>query len=398
VGGEACFQNGARCSAPQGSNRHGAEAWALHLKVGTELVPFRNDMLLDLPAQQELVFYVPEGDQLDYTKEKLPLYEDNTGSYTIRVTRLYGMPPRQPIKGAQILNRTKDSYCRKAMVGLLGDLKKLGATHAAFSLDLVHSQGSILPATNSADSFCVGKAVETAHELGLEAILRVSLSGDPADPKTAKAFRAELEKTLRTSAALASALAVDLLVFGPGMIPPGPGGAEELAQLLSALHGSFFGKLAYAATPEDLKRLEPAFFSTCCDLTALAAQWPLSTEPLPAPKDLKVAWKPYLLSIKTLSDAATSPVLLLDAPAAPAKTYCAKWPSLLGTAGDEAQGEACQTAVYTAFSDLFFRENPSLTAGHVVKDFAIPGERPSDFSPIDHKALEILDNVWHQKQ
>jgi hypothetical protein len=281
VAGELCFQNGARCSAPQGTNRRGAEAWALHLKVGNELVPFRNDMLLDLPAEQELVFYVPEGDQLEYTKDKLPLYEDNSGSYTIRVTRLYGMPPRKPIQGAQLLNRTKDSYCRKAVTGLLGDVKKLGATHAAFSLDLVHNQGSILPASNSADTFCIGKAVETAHELGLEAILRVGLSGDPVDPTAAKAFRVELEKTLRSTAALASALGVDLIVFGPGMVPPGPGGPEELAQMISALHGSFFGKLAYAATPADLRRLQPDFFTTCCDLAAVSADWPLSTDAAP---------------------------------------------------------------------------------------------------------------------
>lgn len=391
VAGTVCSQGTSRCAAPGGSTVPGAETWALHVKLGKELVLFRDGMLIDVAEPVKLEFFVPEGDQLEHSDDKLGLYEDNNGAYTITVTRHPGTPEFKLRKGALISSSSPDGYCSPKISEALARLQKLGGNTAAFSYYLVRKQDSISPDWLTPRLFCLARAVEKARDAGLGTALVVKFPAWTSDwnPRT---YLEELRLSVLGLASIAEASRIDTLFLGPGIAPViKKEGSNALLGIFNELHGRYFGRLALLVNSAEFPLVDQALLAGCCDFVAVVPDWSISSNPMPQEKELAKAWGPWKLEMRKLSDASGLRLFLVDAPAYESRSSCAQRPG--ESRSYSGKNDLCQANAYKGFFRAFADEGAYL-AGYILKEIPIPEEKLSDYSPLGRMAEEVLLNAW----
>jgi len=399
VSGGICTQGRERCAPPRGSDLPGEEAWALHLKLGDQLVPFRDEMVLSVDTQTELVFYLPEGDSEDYDEDKLPLYADNRGSFGIEVLE-NEIPPQAGLGSGVVLRAaTADAWCGAGVGEQVKALAALGADSVLLPVPYLTDGVTLWPGTRTPRALCLVRATHAAREHGLS--VGWSLELERADrgplaelePPDRVAFLAGYGEMARLYAGLAASEEVELLSAGKGLVSltRTPEDRRDLLRLFLGLHTRYYGLLTYTARHEELAVLEPSFWTTCCDRVGVVPGWSLSDATLPASAPLVVAWAPYVEALRRTFEATGLRLALVDAPAYPATTACAWRP--LDTVDGRIPDELCQREAYRAWFQVFGEDAAAFVSDAFLGEVIVGGPA-SPLSPLGRLAEEIVRDAW----
>jgi len=400
VGGRVCYQGVDRCAPPRGSDVPGDEAWALHLNLGDELLPYRDGMVLSVDEATELVFYLPEGDSEEYDDDKLPLYADNQGAFRIEVEerptpRRAGLHP-----GGVVGSAAADEWCGPEVVEGMKRVAETGARRVLLSVPHLTDGRTVWPGSRTPRTLCLVRATEAAREHGLS--VGWSVEVEPADrspraaldPRDRDAFFTAYGELARLFAGLARAEDVDLLSPAGGFaaLTSEPEDRQRWLRLFLDLHTRYFGTLFYTADRTELEQLDPDFWKNCCDRVGVRPDFSLSDATLPTTQQLVDAWGPHLETLDALFRDTGLRVVLVGAPMYSATTRCAYRPATAALPG-RIPDELCQVEAYRAWFEVFGSEAARFASDHFLGEVTVTGPR-SLFSPLGRLAEEILVDAW----
>lgn len=401
-GGEVCYQDTNRCSAPRGSDIPGEEAWGLHLRMKDGLLPFRDGMVVTVTTPQELVFFLPEGEDLEYSPEEKGLYQDNKGSYKIHVQVLTTPPHADFSRSVRLQGRAPSSYCDKGLEPQLEFMKTLGANSITLEILMDIAGSSLTPDPETTSYFCLVDATRRAHRMGLKVTWQIKYSPldfpdtesflPPGEDGLNQFFR-NLEIGLEAWADLAGMEKVETLIPAGGftLLTRDEELRSRWLRIFIGLHARFFGGLVYEASPHELEILPPEFWQACCDQIGVRGDFALSQARLPRHQDLVDAWSLPVSRMEDLFEKTGLRILMIDAPGYPRAPACASAPR--GVKGQELD-EDCQPIAYRALFQTLGPMAGVSIAGHIIKEINLPGERRSPFSPLGGITQEVLKNEW----
>ncbi len=399
VGGRVCLQGADRCAPPRGSDVPGDEAWALHIKLKDELIPYRDGMILSVEEESLLTFYLPEGDTEAYDDDKMPLYVDNRGAFRIEVEerptpRAEGLQP-----GIGVAAVGADGWCAPDVPAGMKRLAELGARQVLLPIPHLTDGRTIWPGTRTPRVLCLVRATEAAREHGLSVAWSVEVdpvdkSGrETLDPKDHEQFFAAYAELARVFAGLAQAEGVDLLSAAGGLaaLTRTEEDRQRWASLFLDLQTRFFGPLFYTADRVELGQLDAAFWRTCCDRIGVRPTYSLSDATLPSAQQLAAAWEPHIAPLQAIFDETGLRLVLVDAPAYAATTRCAYRPTdpVPGRITDE----LCQLEAYRSWFEIFAPAAAGFASDYFLREIPVTGP-PSPFSPLSRLAEEILLDAW----
>ncbi len=399
VEGRVCYQGADRCAPPRGSDVPGDEAWALHLKLGDKLIPYRDGMIVSVDEETELVFYLPEGDTEVYDDDKLPLYGDNQGAYRIEV-EVHPTPQDATFRAGVVISpESANGWCEPAVDATMKHLAELGTRQVLLPIPHLTDGRTIWPGPRTPRVLCLVRATEAAREQGLS--VGWSVEVNPADrspradldPPDRDAFLAAYAELARVFAGLAQAEGVDLLSAGGGFaaLTRSPEDQARWLSLFLDLHTRFFGTLFYTADRTELDQLEPSFWTTCCDRVGVMPDYSLSDATLPTIQQLVAAWKPHIATLrKTFKDTGLR-LVLVGSPAYAATTRCAYRP--LDAVPGRTPDEICQMEAYKAWFQVFGPESGAFASDHFLSAVSV-SDATLPLSPLSRLAEEILINAW----
>ena len=399
VGGRVCYQGLDRCAPPRGSDIPDEEAWALHIKLKDELVPFVDGMILSVEEETELVFFLPEGDSEEYDEDELPLYEDNRGSFHIEVERRPAPRTSEFSPGIAIASAGADGWCAPAVTEGMKRLAEIGARQVLLPVPHLTDGRTIWPSTRTPRVLCLVRASEAARDQGLG--VAWSLEVDPVDrsprssldPEDRDAFFAAYEELARVFAGLAQAEGISLFSPAGGFtaLTRTPEDRRRWSQLFLELHTRFFGTLFYTADRTEVGQLEAEFWKTCCDRVGIRPDFSLSDATMPPSQELAAAWEPHLEPLEELFRSTALRLVLVGAPMYPATTRCAYRPG--DTIPGRVPDELCQVEAYRAWFEAFGPAAARFASDHFLGEISVVGA-PSIFSPLSRLAEEILVDAW----
>ena len=399
VGGRVCYQGADRCTPPRGSDIPGDEAWALHLKLGDELIPYRDGMILTMEEETELVFYLPEGDTEVYDDDKLPLYADNQGAFIIETQE--HPAPRAPglTPGVLLTPAGADGWCAPGISDEMKRLAELGARQVLLPVPHLTDGRTIWPGDRTPRVLCLVRATPAARAHGLS--VGWSVEVEPADrsgretldPEDRVAFFAAYGELARVFAGLAEAEDVDLLSAGGGLsaLTRTPEDRQRWIRLFLDLHTRYFGTLFYTADRVELGQLDAGFWNGCCDRIGIRPDYSLSDATLPGAEQLATAWEPHIETLGAVFEATGLRLVLVGAPAYPATTRCTY--RAMDTLPGRISDELCQVEAYKAWFNVFRPAAAQFSSDHFLGEVALVGP-PSPLSPISHLAEEVLIDAW----
>lgn len=399
VGGRVCLQGADRCAPPRGSDVPGDEAWALHVKLGDELVPYRDGMILTVEEETLLTFYLPEGDTEEYDDDKLPLYADNRGAFRIEV-EVRPTPRNEGLRpGIAVTAAGADDWCTPEVSAGMKRLAELGARQVLLPIPHLTDGRTIWPGTSTPRVLCLVRATEAAREHGLS--VTWSIEVDPVDrsgretldPEDRALFFTAYAELARVFAGLAQAEDVDLLSVGGGLtaLTRTEEDRQRWASLFLDLQTRFFGPLFYTADRVELGQLDAGFWRTCCDRIGVRPTYSLSDATLPSADQLAAAWEPHIAPLQAAFDETGLRLVLVDAPAYAATTRCAYRPRdpVPGRIPDE----LCQLEAYRSWFDIFAPAATRFASDHFLGEVSVVGPA-SPYSPLSRLAEEILRDAW----
>ncbi|MFH1529764.1 MAG: hypothetical protein ABIK09_03395 [Pseudomonadota bacterium] len=399
VGGRVCYQGADRCAPPRGSDVPDDEAWALHLKLGKQLVPYQDGMVLSVEEETRLVFYLPEGDTEEYNDDKLPLYADNTGSFRIEVEerptpQSAGMAP-----GVAVAPGGADRWCEPGVAEGMKRLAEIGARQVLLPVPHLTDGRTIWPGSRTPRVLCLVRATKAAREHGLTVVWSVEV--EPADhspvasldPADRGAFFAAYGEVARVFAELAQAEGVELLSAGSGLtsLTKDQKDRDRWVKLFLDLHTRYFGTLFYTADRVELEQIDAGFWRSCCDRVGVRPDYSLSDATLPSAQQLAAAWEPHLETLEAVFQETGLRLVLVGAPAYPATTRCAFRP--MDAIPDRVPDELCQLEAYRAWFDVFAPAAAQFSSDYFLGEIAIVGPQ-SPLSPLTHLSEEILVDAW----
>jgi hypothetical protein len=399
VGGRVCYQAADRCAPPRGSDVPGDEAWALHLKLDEELIPYRDGMILSVEEETQLVFYLPEGDSEEYDDDKIPLYADNQGAFRIEVEERPVPRPVGVVPGIAVAPAGADGWCTTGVKEKIKHLAELGARQILLPIPHLTDGRTIWPGTQTPRVLCLVRATEAARENGLAVTWSVELdpvdrSGrETLDPEDREAFFSAYGELARVFAGLAQAEGVDLLSAAGGLaaLTRTPEDRQRWAQLFLDLQTRFFGPIFYTADRVELGQLDAGFWKTCCDRVGVRPDFSLSDATLPSAQQLAAAWEPHLEPLEDVFEETGLQLVLVDAPAYAATTRCTYRP--MDPVPGRIPDELCQLEAYRAWFDIFEPAATRFASDHFLGEVSVVGP-PSPYSPISRLAEEILIDAW----
>ena len=399
IGGRVCYQGVDRCTPPRGSDVPGDEAWALHVKLGDQLIPYRDGMILSVEEEAKLIFYLPEGDTEEYDDDKLPLYSDNQGAYRIEVEERPTPVPPGMLPGVAVSAAGADGWCTPGLSDGMKRLAEVGARQVLLPIPHLTDGRTIWPSTRTPRTLCLVRATEAAREHGLSVAWSVEV--DPADlsskasldPKDRDAFFAAYGELARVFAGLAQAEGVDLLSAGGGFttLTRSQEDRERWLRLFLDLQTRYFGTLFYTASRLELDQLDAEFWNTCCDRVGVLPDYSLSEATLPSAQQLGAAWEPHIKRLEKVFNETGLRLVLVDAPAYPATTRCA-YRSLEPVRG-RIPDELCQTEAYKAWFQVFWPAAAQFSSDHFLGEVAVVGQT-TPLSPLSRLAEEIVVDAW----
>jgi hypothetical protein len=400
-GGTVCVQQNKACSPPRGKDIPGEEAWGLKLKIGDEYVQIRDRLILTVDNPTPLEFYIPEGDELEYSESKLPYYEDNTGSWTIEVITFQEPPEVTFWKGANVTSYTSETYCGDEMGTMLRRLVSLGANAVQFVVVYETDLESIYPVSYSPRAFCIVQATQVAKDLGLA--VGWNLHVDPPEngwrgaiePPDRKAFFESYREFAVYYAGLAQLHNVDYLIPATEMVSTMATKEDQnrWLSIFSDIHGVFFGEVFYAADRVDFAQLSGDFWHSCCDLVGMTPWYTLSDKPLPDAKEMEEAWKPIARNLERFSQAVKMRMVLVEGPGYRRLESCATEPADYLT--KKKPSDLCQLEAYKAFLRTFTAAQKQTLAGYFIWEINLDKEDHSDYSPLDSITESVLKQAWN---
>jgi hypothetical protein len=399
--GTVCVQGQKGCAPPRGSDVPGEECWGLRLQVGDEYVLLRDRLILSVEEPTPLVFYLPEGEEIEWSDAKRPYYEDNTGSWTIEVVTFNEAPEVEWLQGANVTSYSAGGYCGPGMGSLLRRLVTLGANAVLFVVVYETDGVDIYPANFSPRSYCLTKATWQARELGLK--VGWNLHVDPPgmgswrgtlQPPDKDAFFAEYRRFARYYAGLAQDNGVEILVPATEMVSltQTKEDKDRWLSIFAELHGVFFGTIFYGADRSEFTELGTDFWHNCCDVAGLTPWYTLSEKASPDATELQEAWKPIAENLHKFAQAVQMQLVLVEAPGYRALESCAAEPADYVTRKKE--GVLCQSEAYKAFLRTFTPDDKQLISGHFIWEIGVDGEPRTDYSPLDTITESILKQAW----
>jgi len=399
-GGNVCLQSGSRCGPPRGSDVAQEEGWGLRLLIGEEIVQVRDQMVLSVEGKTPLVFYVPEGEELEFSEDKRPFYEDNTGHWEIEVLTFNETPEVQWTRGANITSYTENGYCSDEMESLYRRLLTLHANTVMFVVVFQTDGVDVFPAPHSPRTYCLAKATRSALRLGLK--VGWNLHVDPPEngwrgaliPKDKEAFFAAYREFARFYAAMAQELGVEYLIPATEMssLTEQDQDRQRWLSIFLELHSVFFGTISYAADRSEYARLDGDFWRACCDVIGITPWYTLTSSPYPTVDELTEAWGEVVVNMERFANAVRMRILLVEGPGYRAIEGCATEPAEYL---EQAKvSDLCQTEGYRAFLRTFGADRKQVIAGHLLWEIRVPGETLSDYSPLDRMTESILKEGW----
>ncbi len=307
VGGRVCYQGADRCAPPRGSDIPEEEAWALHLKLNDQLIPYRDGMILSVEKEARLIFYLPEGDTEEHDDDKLPLYTDNQGAYRIEVEerptpRRAGVHP-----GVAVAPAGADGWCSPDVGDGMKRLAEIGARQILLPIPHLTDGKTIWPGARTPRVLCLVRATEAAREHGLAVAWSVEIepvdrsSRASLDPADRDAFFTAYGELARVFAGLAQTEGVDVLSAGGGFesLTRTQEDRDRWLRLFLDLQTRYFGTLFYTASRLELDQLDAEFWRTCCDRVGVRPDYSLSEATLPSAQQLATAWEPHIDKLET---------------------------------------------------------------------------------------------------
>ncbi len=402
--GTVCVQQDKRCAPPRGKDIPGEEAWGLQLKVGGEYVQIRDLLVLTVEEATPLDFYLPEGNELEYREDKLPLYEDNTGSWTIEVTSFQEAPEVDFWQGANITSYMAEGYCGTKPGTIMRRLVALGANAVQFVIVYETDSKYIFPVSYSPRAYCIVQATQEAKELGLK--VGWNLHVDPPndgwrgaiEPPDRDTFFASYREFAVYYAGLAQLHGVDFLIPATEMVST-MRTAEDQNRWLSIfadLHGTFFGLIFYAADRVEYTELNSAFWHSCCDMIGMTPWYTLTEKPVPDAGELEQAWKPIATNIDRFVNAVKMRAVLVEGPGYRALESCATEPA--NYLADKKPSDLCQVEAYRAFLRTFTKARKKTIAGYFIWEINLDEEDHSNYSPLDSMSESALKQAWKGKR
>ena len=378
----------------------GEEAWGLYLDLSGTLVHLHDRAVVSVEERTPLVFYVPDGESLEYSDDKLQYYADNQGQWEIAVQSFKEAPNPRWYQGVSLTSYSVDGYCSQEVGPLLEKIKGLGANTVQFVVVYATDGARIFPADHSPREYCLSSATRLAQEAGLQ--VSWNLHVDPVggewrgamQPKDKQAFLLSYRTFSRFFAELAQDKEVDLLVPATEMVSMMEREEDRRAwaSIFLELHTLFFGDIVYGADRTEYGYLGEAFWDACCDFIGLTAWYALSDQDRPSDSELERAWKPIVKSLKDFSNQMKMRMIIIEGPGYRLVEGCAKDPAEYRL--KHKQSEACQAESYRAFLREFSEENRSFLAGHFAWEVTAPGEEESDYSPLGRLAESWLKQAW----
>jgi hypothetical protein len=401
VGGKLCVQGQRRCAPPRGSDVPGEEAWGLKVPVGADYVQVRDGLVLTVEERTPLVFYVAEGEDLEHSDGKLPLYEDNTGKWELEVLSFNQAPELDWTQGVNITSYSALGYCSQEVEPLLRRLLTLGANTVQFVVVYETDSETVHPASFSPRAFCIVRATQAAHRLGLR--VGWNLHVDPPDdkwrgalkPKDRKAFFESYRQFALFWAAMAQDNGVETLIPATEMVSLMEG-EEDRNRWLSIfvdLHSVFFGTIYYAADRIEFAQLPGDFWRSCCDAIGITPWYTLSSKASPTSTELFESWKEIVSNMEKFADATKLRIYLVEGPGYRALESCATDPAEY-LSKDRKLSALCQAEGYKAFVKTFTSKRRQLIAGYYAWEVSIPGEEKSDYCPLGSMAESELKQAW----
>ncbi|MBM4352988.1 MAG: hypothetical protein FJ109_04215 [Deltaproteobacteria bacterium] len=399
VGGKVCFQGDRRCSAPRGSDLPGEEAWGLQVMVDGQPVPVRDGTVLTVAGPGELVFYLPEGEEITYSDDKLSLYQDNTGHWEVRVEVFSHAPQPDWIQGVSLTSYSAGGYCHPDLQAILKRIQAMGANTVQFVVVFQTDSRSIYPVDYSPRDFCLVQATQAARRLGLR--VGWNLHVDPPDngwrgelqPPDHKTFFNAYREFAVFYAQMAADNHVSFFIPATEMVSL-TRTAEDRNRWLSIfheLHSEFFGPITYGADRVELPVLDDDFWNACCDQIGLTAWYSLTSDPHPTATELDPAWNRQIGTLERYAEAAQMRILLVET-GYRAIEGCATEPAdYLRQARTD---ELCQVESFKALFKAFPDSRRQLFSGLLIWETTAPGEKLTDYSPLDRVSESIIRQAW----
>jgi len=402
--GTVCVQQDRSCSPPRGKDIPGEEAWGLKLKVGSEYLQIRDRLILSVQETTPLDFYLPEGDELEYSEAKLPYYEDNTGSWTIEVTAFQEAPEVEFWQGANITSYASEGYCGTKPGATMRRLVALGANAVQFVVVYETNSKYVYPVTYSPRAYCIVQATNEAKELGLK--VGWNLHVDPPDngwrgaiePEDRDTFFASYREFATYYAALAQEHGVDFLIPATEMVSTmkTKEDRDRWLSIFADLHGTFFGLIFYAADRVEYTELDSSFWHSCCDLVGMTPWYTLTEKPVPQADELEAAWKPIATNMDRFVNAVKMRMVLVEGPGYRSLESCATEPA--DYLVNKKPSDLCQVESYKAFLRTFTPARRKTIAGYFIWEINLDDEDLSNYSPLDSISENILKLAWKGKR
>lgn len=402
--GTVCFQQDRGCAPPRGKDIPGEEAWGLKLMVGGDYVQIRDRMILSVQENTPLDFYLPEGEEVEYREDKLPYYEDNTGSWTMEVTSFQEAPEVEFWQGANITSYESEGYCGDRAGTALRRLVALGANAVQFVVVYETDTEHIYPVTYSPRAYCIVQATNTAKELGLK--VGWNLHVDPPDngwrgaikPKNRETFFASYREFAVYYAGLAEQHDVDYLIPATEMVSTmrTKEDQDRWLSIFADLHGTFFGLIFYAADRVEYTELDSSFWHRCCDLVGVTPWYTLTEKPVPEADELEAAWKPIATNMDRFAHAVKMRLVLVEGPGYRSLESCATEPADYMV--DKKPSDLCQVEAYKAFLRTFNQADRRTIAGYFLWEINLDKKDLSNYSPFDSMSESVLKQAWKGKR
>jgi hypothetical protein len=404
TGGTVCIKGEQRCAPPRGSDLPGDEAWGLQLVIGDELVQVRDGLVVSVESNTPLVFYVPDGEEIDYSEEKNPYYEDNKGYWDIEVLVFSHAPEEEWLRGVSITSYSNQGYCSPRMEELLKKVQSLGANAVQYVMVYETDGLAVFPAEFSPLSFCMAQATRIAHDLGLKVAWNLHV-----DPRKNSEWRGALQPGNREAffesyghaalffAGLAQNLGVEFFLPATEMVSltKTPEDRNRWLSMFLKLHTVFFGKIIYAADQSEFSGLEAAFWSSCCDAVGITPWYSLTTDPHPTAEVLKKAWERPVAEMERYADEVKMPIYLAEGPGYRAIEACATEPAEYVEKG--IPNDLCQIEAYKAYLEVFSKQaRRQRFLGTFLWEIRAPGEEAGDYSPLDRLTQSVIEQAWKE--
>jgi len=370
------------------------------LKVGDAYVQIRDRLILTVEEKTPLVFYVPDGEEIAFSEDKRPFYEDNTGYWDIEVMTFSQAPESDWTQGATVTSYSANGYCSDKMEPLLRRLSRLGANAVQFVVVYETDGNRILPVGYGPRSLCLRKSTDAAHKLGLKVSWKLHVDSPnngwrgAIQPGNRDLFFANYREFAIHFALMAQEQEVEFLVPATEMVSlmKSEEDRDRWLSIFLHLHTIYFGTIYYGADRSEYARLDGDFWRSCCDAIGLTPWYTLTSDLHPVEAQLLDAWKIPVSNMKKFANATKLRIYLPEGPGYRATEGCATDPSEY--LSDRRPGDLCQAEAYKAFLRTFNKEKKQLIAGYFLWEITAPEEERSDYTPLDRITESILKKAW----